>query len=133
MASTEFKRMQQRGKPEAELLDEDPVLVERELAVASDSGKVWAGDGVTPLSARPYLIPADPGTNQMPDQVRLTIAANLADPTTPEGAALAEAITAGGGGGGSTPLSFDPATGLITVPTGSSITYDSASGLITAN
>lgn len=131
---TEFKRMQSRGKTEAEILATDEVPLERELVVAPDTGRTWIGDGLSSVSALPYLPPVDGATNQLPAEVRSTIAANLGDPNTPEGAALAEAIAAGGGGGGgSSPLTYDGTTGLYTVPDGSSLTYDSASGLYTTN
>lgn len=133
--ATDYKHLQQRGRSEADLLAEDEVPLERELVVAADTGRTWVGDGISPLSALPVFVLMDAATEQLPDEVRATIAANLADPSTPEGAALAEAIAAsgGGGGGGSSPLTYDATTGLYTVPDGSSLTYDSASGLYSTN
>lgn len=71
----------------------------------------------------------DVDTQQLPDDVRARIASNLADPATPEGAALAEVIASSGGG--AAPLTYDATTGLYSVPDGSALTYDSASGLYT--
>lgn len=70
---------------------------------------------------------------QLPEDVRTALATNLADPTTPEGAVVAELIAAGGGGGESAPLAYDPDTGVYSVPAGSNITYDADSGAYTSN
>lgn len=144
-------RMQQRGGTEAEILSSGDVPLEREIVVAADTGSFWVGNGIDAPSGLPKQGPAvvDPATGlttlpsgalvptvdlemqQLPDAVRARIAANLADASTPEGAAIAEAIA--NGGGGAAPLTYDDATGLYTVPEGSALAYDSASGLYTTN
>lgn len=127
--ATDYKRMQQRGRTEADLLTEDEVPLAGELIVAADTGKTWPGDGVSTLTALPYYATVDAATGQLPDDVRATLADNFADPSTPEGAALAQLI----GSGGTAPLVYDPSTGLYTVPASSALSYDSASGLYTTN
>ncbi|MCS6565603.1 hypothetical protein NYS48_09785 [Curtobacterium flaccumfaciens pv. flaccumfaciens] len=90
------------------------------------------GDGFSLWSELPIHLTAS-SDGELPQEVRARLAENLADPTTVEGAALVEAIAAAGGGGGSAPLSYDAQTGLYSVPDGSALTYDSASGLYTTN
>lgn len=91
------------------------------------------GDGFSLWAELPIHLTAS-GDGELPAEVRARLAENLADPTTVEGAALADAIAAaGGGGGGAAPLAYDPESGLYTVPDGSALTYDSASGLYTTN
>ncbi|MCS6578268.1 hypothetical protein [Curtobacterium poinsettiae] len=90
------------------------------------------GDGFSLWSELPIHLTAS-SDGELPQEVRARLAENLADPTTVEGAALADAIAAGGGGGGSAPLAYDPATGAYSVPAGSNITYDSATGAYTSN
>lgn len=150
--ATDYKRMQQRGQTEAALLAENQVPLPREIITASDTGAFWVGndfgdaladlpkqgpavvDDVTALVTLPngaVLPTVDPETQQLPDVVRAASAANFADPSTPEGAALAALIGSGGGGG--TSLTFDPATGIYSVPNGSSITYDASTGAYSSN
>jgi len=91
------------------------------------------GDGFSLWSELPIHLTAS-SDGELPAEVRARLAANLADPTTVEGAALADAIVAaGGGGGGSGPLTYDSATGVYSVPAGSNITYDAATGAYTSN
>jgi len=90
------------------------------------------GDGFSLWSELPIHLTAS-SDGELPQEVRARLAENLADPTTVEGAALADAIAAGGGVGGSAPLAYDPATGAYSVPAGSNITYDSATGAYTSN
>ncbi|MBO9043453.1 hypothetical protein [Curtobacterium flaccumfaciens] len=90
------------------------------------------GDGFSLWAELPIYLTAT-ADGELPAVVRSQLAANLADPATLEGAALAEVIANSGGGGGSAPLAYDPETGLYSVPDGSALTYDSASGLYTTN
>lgn len=59
----DFKRMQQRGATEAEILSSGDVPLERELVVAYDTGAHWFGDGVNTPSNLPLQGPlvADDG------------------------------------------------------------------------
>ncbi|WP_433953597.1 hypothetical protein [Curtobacterium flaccumfaciens] len=91
------------------------------------------GDGFSLWAELPIHLTAS-SDGELPAEVRARLAANLADPTTVEGAALADAIVAaGGGGGGPGPLTYDSATGVYSVPAGSNITYDAATGAYTSN
>lgn len=48
---TDYRRMQQRGAlTAAEVMASDEIPLEREIIVAVDTGDVWVGDGVTPVS-----------------------------------------------------------------------------------
>lgn len=105
---TEFKRMLARGKTEAEVVSSSDVPRAREIVVAYDTGAFWIGDGTRSASDLPKQGPVavnpanglvvlptgdmaptiDSSTQQLPDIVRTRIAANLADPATPEGKAL---------------------------------------------
>ncbi|KTR11065.1 hypothetical protein [Curtobacterium citreum] len=106
---TEYKRLQQRGRNETDLLAEDEVPLAGEIIVASDTGKTWPGDGVTPLTALPFYALVVPSTGQLSDELRDVLASNLADPETPEGSAIA---------GIATGISFDQANSLYRPPTG---------------
>ncbi|PZE23846.1 hypothetical protein, partial [Curtobacterium sp. MCBD17_028] len=44
-------RRQERGGLKADLLAANQIPLEREIVVAIDTGDVWIGDGVSPLSA----------------------------------------------------------------------------------
>jgi len=114
--ATTFTRMLQRGKTEAEILSSTDVPLAREITTASDTGVFWIGNGVDPASALPKQGPisVDPETGMaslpvgsivptvdqttflLPAQVRQAMADAIGDPTTPEGAAVAEAGGAGG-------------------------------------
>lgn len=114
--ATTFTRMLQRGRTEAEILSSTDVPLEREIVVAVDTGVFWIGNGVDPASSLPKQGPttetSTPGvialpsgqavptvdrtTSLLPDALRAAIAASISDPTTPEGAAVAEAGGAGG-------------------------------------
>jgi hypothetical protein len=148
MATTN-QRMQQRGGLYADLIAANETPLEREIVVAFDTGRVWIGDGITPLASLTpigtitrnedtgivtlpdpdgsQVATVDSTTYQLPDIVRAAIAANLADPTTPEGAAVAAA-----GGGGGAGLTYDSTTGLYSVSDSSSLTYDPTTGLYSA-
>lgn len=89
------------------------------------------GDGFSLWAELPIHLTAS-SDGELPQEVRARLAENLADPTTVEGAALADAIAAAGGGG-SAPLTYDSATGVYSVPAGSNITYDAATGAYTSN
>lgn len=88
------------------------------------------GDGVTPVAGLDAAAFVDAETLQLGDDVRARIAQNIADPSTPEGAAIAELIAASVP---SAPLAYDPGTGLYSAPDGSALTYDPASGLYSMN
>jgi hypothetical protein len=109
-------------------------LASGEWGYDETNGVAKIGDGFSPWADLPIHLTAS-GDGELPPEVRARLAENLADPTTVEGAALADAIAAagGGGGGGAAPLAYDPQTGLYSVPDGSALTYDSASGLYTTN
>lgn len=101
-----------------------------EPAYETDSRLQRIGDGVTPMGDLDAAAYVDGATHQFGDDVRARIAANLTDPATPEGAALAEVVAASGGGG---TLAYDSTTGVYSVPAGSSITYDASTGAYSSN
>ncbi|RPE75667.1 hypothetical protein EDF28_3612 [Curtobacterium sp. PhB137] len=107
-------------------------LASGEWGYDETSRVIKIGDGYTLWSDLASAITAGV-TGQLPDVVRTALAANLADPTTPEGAALAQAIASSGAGGGSAPLEYDPDTGVYSVPHGSSLTYDAATDAYSSN
>lgn len=119
-----------RGNTEA-WQDSARPLAAGEWGYDETSRIVKIGDGFTLWGDLPTFMLASP-SGELPEQIRSKLAANLADPTTVEGAALAEVI-ANSGGGGTAPLAYDPQTGLYSVPDGSALTYESASGLYTTN
>ena len=141
---TDYRRMQQRGATEAEILSSGDVPLEREIVVASDTGAFWIADGVHAAADLPKQGPVQQTstagmlalptgdvvptvnrqTGQLADVVRAAIANAVRDPNTPEGAAVAAVAQ-----GGSTALEYDASSGLYTVPDGSSLTYETASGL----
>lgn len=122
-------RMRQRGATESEVLSSGDVPLEREIVVASDTGAFWIGNGVDPASNLPkqgplvldastglaalpgggLLLTLDSESNQLPTAVRQTMAQNLGDATTPEGAAVADAATG---------FPFDASTGFYTPAVG---------------
>lgn len=75
-------RMQQRGGPEEAILAADEVPLDRELIIATDTGRVWIGDGITPLSGLQSMgvLVTDPaaGVVTLPDGTRVP----AVDPTT---------------------------------------------------
>ncbi|MDF2895761.1 MAG: hypothetical protein K0Q46_2547 [Rhodococcus erythropolis] len=91
------------------------------------------GDGFSLWAELPIHLTAT-GDGELPALVRSQLAANLANPATLEGAALAEVIAnSGGGGGGSAPLAYDSATGTYSAPAGSNIAYDANTGAYSSN
>ncbi|PZE34023.1 hypothetical protein DEJ21_14330 [Curtobacterium sp. MCSS17_006] len=90
------------------------------------------GDGFSLWADLPTYLTGT-STGDLPTPIRTQLAANLADPSTPEGAAIAEAIANSGGGGGGAPLVYDEATASYSVPEGSSITYDQANSAYVPN
>jgi lysophospholipase L1-like esterase len=123
--ATSFQRMQQRGATEAEVLSSGDVPLEREIVVAADTGAFWIGNGRDSASSLPKQGPisaegaagvlvlptgeavagVDRQTLLPATQVRQALAAVLSDPSTPEGAAVADA---------SVGLPFDEESGFYT-------------------
>lgn len=58
--TTEYSRMQQRGGTEAEILASAEVPIVRELIVASDTGRMWVGDGLHTAATLPTVIAVEP-------------------------------------------------------------------------
>jgi len=149
--ATTFTRMLQRGTTEAEILSSTEVPLAREIITASDTGAFWIGNGTDPASALPKQGPAQPTgvngiitlptgealptvdqtTSLLPDAVRQAIAEAISDPASPEGAAIAQLIAAAGGGGGA--LAYDADDSVYSVPPGSTITQDAATGAYSSN
>jgi hypothetical protein len=61
----EYARYQQRGGAEAQLFEVNETPMERELIVATDTGRAWVGDGSTPFSGLQPLLVADSVTGSL--------------------------------------------------------------------
>lgn len=60
--ATEFARMQSRGASEAELLASTEVPLVREVVVASDTGRIWVGNGTDTCAALRSVVPPAKGS-----------------------------------------------------------------------
>lgn len=93
--ATTFERIQSRGGLEADLLALNPTPLEREIVVATDTAKMWVGDGETPLQLLTAISP-NPTAGRIDD-------GNVSASTTYSSEKIvdlvAEAPGTGGGGG----------------------------------
>jgi hypothetical protein len=55
--TTQYARVQNNGGTEASLLTGNQIPLARELVVATDTGRIWVGDGQRTLKALPSITP----------------------------------------------------------------------------